>query len=69
MDVFFKVWEKAKKHYNLERFVKINFDEALIRIYYKGQIIVRADGDYNELEIMYTQAANRLATWMQQKGA
>lgn len=69
MDAFFKVWDRARKLYDLERLVKINFDEALIRIYYKGQIIVRADGDYNELEIMYTQAANRLATWMQQKGA
>lgn len=69
MDAFFKVWDRARKLYDLERFVKVNFDEAKIRIIYQGQIIVRADGEYTELEIMYTQAAQRLATWLQQKGA
>lgn len=69
MDSFFKVWDRARKLYDLERIVKVNFDEAKIRIIYQGQIIVRADGEYTELEIMYTQAAHRLATWLQQKGA
>ncbi|MBP5597915.1 MAG: hypothetical protein J6Y02_21285 [Pseudobutyrivibrio sp.] len=69
MDAFFKVWDRARKLYDLERLVKVNFDEAKIRIIYQGQIIVRADGEYTELEIMYTQAAQRLATWLQQKGA
>lgn len=69
MDAFFKVWDRARKLYDLERIVKVNFDEAKIRIIYQGQIIVRADGEYTELEIMYTQAAQRLATWLQQKGA
>ena len=69
MDAFFKVWDRARKLYDLERLVKVNFDEAKIRIIYQGQIIVRAEGEYTELEIMYTQAAQRLATWLQQKGA
>ena len=40
-------------------------DEAYIRIYENGNVIVRADGDREDLEHLYIQAASRLATWMQ----
>lgn len=67
MDVFYKVWEAAKKIYELERTVHIDLEEAYIRIYLAGSIIVRVDGTHEELEEMYTTAAARLLDWMQQR--
>lgn len=67
MDEFFRVWKKAKKHYGLERTVRVNSDEAYMRIYLDGKIIVRVDGTQDDLEILYTQAAQRLLSWMQQR--
>lgn len=40
-------------------------DEAYIRIYNNGDVIVRADGEREDLEHLYIQAASRLANWMQ----
>lgn len=67
MGEFFRVWDTARKKYGLERKVHIDLNEAYMRIYQGDQIIVRADGTYNDLEIMYIQAAVRLVAWMQQK--
>lgn len=58
----------ARKAYGLERLVHIDFEEAYIRIYQDGRVIVRADGTLDELEELYTQAALRLTQWLQLKG-
>ena len=68
MDYFFKVWDRARKAYNLERHVKADLEEIYIKIYFQGKVVVRADGASEDIEIVYTQAAQRLIDWMQQKG-
>lgn len=67
MGEFFRVWKKALSKYDLERKVHIDFEEAYMRIYHHGNVIVRVDGTYDELEIMYIQAAVRLVAWLQAK--
>lgn len=67
MGEFFRVWKKALSKYDLERKVYIDFEEAYMRIYHHGNVIVRVDGTYDELEIMYIQAAVRLVAWLQAK--
>ena len=64
MDEFFRIWPIAKDRYGLERKVVSNFEEAYIRIYQDQQIIVRVDGTYDDTELLYTTAANRLLDWM-----
>jgi uncharacterized protein (DUF952 family) len=66
MDKFFEVWDIAKK-YGLTRRVVINFQEAYIRIYKGEQVIVRADGEYDETEHLYLTAANRLLDWLERE--
>lgn len=65
MDSFFKVWKIAQEKFGLERKVHVDMDEAYIRIYENGNVVVRADGE--DLEHLYIQAASRLANWMQQR--
>ena len=63
MEQFFKVWDIAKK-YGLERIVHIDSDEAYIRIYHNGKIVVRADSSHKEKEFLYVTAATRLLEWL-----
>jgi hypothetical protein len=65
VDSFFKVWKIAQEKFGLERKVHVDMDEAYIRIYENGNVVVRADGDSEDLEHLYIQAASRLANWMQ----
>lgn len=66
MEQFFKVWDIAKK-YGLERRVHIDFDEAYIRIYHAGKVIVRVDGTHDDREHLYITAANRLLDWLRER--
>lgn len=67
MDEFFAVWKAAKDIYGLERKAHIDFEEVYIRIYLDGEVIVRADGIPEELDYVYSQAAQRLAAWVRGK--
>jgi len=66
MEQFFKVWEIAKR-YGLERRVRISDKETYIRIYQDGKIIVRADGDCNDVEHLYLTAAKRLLDYLRER--
>ena len=68
MHEFFKVWGIAKQLYGLERLVHIDLEEAYIRIFLDGKIIVRADGPSEDLEYIYLTAASYLVDWLQQQG-
>lgn len=66
MEQFFKVWDIAKR-YGLERRVHIDFEEAYIRIYLNGTVVVRADGSYDEREHLYLTAASRLLDYLRER--
>ena len=67
MNEFFRVWDIAKKLYGLERLVHIDFEEAYIKIYLNGSIIIRADGPCDDVNFVYFTAARRLLAWMERK--
>ena len=67
MNEFFRVWDIARRQYSLERLVHIDFEEAYIKIYLKGNIIVRADGPADDVNFVYFTAARRLLAWMERK--
>jgi len=64
---FFRVWEKARDKYGLERKVVVNDDEAYIRIYQDKKVIVRSDGTWDNTDHVYEQAAKRLHDWLEQQ--
>ena len=68
MEKFFEVYDIAVKVYGLSRLVHVDLEEAYIRIYQDEQIIVRVDGNFEELEDLYIAAALRLLQWMQMRG-
>jgi hypothetical protein len=67
MNEFFRVWDIARMQYSLERLVHIDSDEAYIKIYLDGSIIVRADGPCDDVYFVYFTAAKRLLAWMERK--
>ena len=67
MNEFFKVYEIAAKKYGLERRVNIDLEEAKIRIYENDKIIIRVDGEAEDIESVYLAAALRLFEWMENR--
>lgn len=67
MNEFFRVWDIARKLYSLERLVHIDFEEAYIKIYLNGNIIVRVNGPADDVNFVYFIAAKRLLAWMERK--
>lgn len=67
MNEFFRVWDIAKKLYSLERLVHIDSEEAYIKIYLNGNIIVRVNGPADDVNFVYFTAARRLLAWMERK--
>lgn len=67
MEDFFAVYEAASGPYNLSRKVYQDFTRAEMRIYSNDNLIVKVEGDYNEVEEIYQRAANRLLEWVRQR--
>lgn len=67
MGEFFRVWEIARDKYGLERVVHFDLEEAYMRIYLDGKIIVRVDTSSDDKELLYLQAAKRLLGWMEMR--
>jgi hypothetical protein len=67
VDNFFEVYQAASGPYNLSRRVYQDFDGAEIRIYSDDKLIIKVEGDYNEVEEIYQRAADRLSEWVKQR--
>ena len=67
MEDFFAIYEAASGPYDLSRKVTQNFEGAEIRIYSKDCLIIKVEGDYNEVEEIYQRAAQRLLEWVKQR--
>lgn len=67
MEDFFAIYEAASGPYNLSRKITQNFDGAEMRIYSNDNLIIKVEGDYDEVEEIYQRAANRLLEWVRQR--
>ena len=67
MEDFFAIYEAASGPYNLSRKITQNFDGAEMRIYSNDNLIIKVEGDYDEVEEIYQRAANRLLEWVKQR--
>lgn len=68
MDVFFDVWDWAKKRYELERTVKIDLEECSIKVYHDDRLVVLAKGETEDIDSVYLNAARKLESWIKLKG-
>lgn len=68
MDEFFEVYEMAKDALGLSRVTKFTLDEAIMKIFSNGKLIIRVEELPEDREKLYLAAALRLIDYLQQQG-